>query len=29
MALPFLSLGVVTDIANLCWLSAPPKYDYL
>ena len=24
MALPFLILGAVMDIANLCWLSSPP-----
>lgn len=26
MALPFLILGAVMDIANLCWLSSPPYY---
>ena len=28
MALPFLILGAVMDIANLCWLSSPPKNKY-
>jgi hypothetical protein len=25
MALPFLILGAMMDIANLCWLSSPPE----
>lgn len=27
MALPFLILGTVMDIANLCWLSSPPNLN--
>lgn len=27
MALPFLILGAVMDIANLCWLSSPPNLN--